>query len=122
MGSELIKIDKSYIITKGKNKYNIIAFNENDLSPAIIDIKLFQLQYSYKLTKSKIIPSNSCIDYWCQLNFKTNIAEIDFEKIEAMSQPRISFEIIPQGNTYGLSLELEPGAIIFMEFDRIEEN
>ncbi|WP_027399155.1 helix-turn-helix domain-containing protein [Anaerovorax odorimutans] len=119
MASELIEIGDNYIISKDIDKYSIIVFNEDEISSAIIDIKIFNLSHSYKLTKSKITSANSCIDYWCQLNFNTNISDEDFEIIEAMSQPRISFEIIPKNHTYGLSLDLEPESIVFMEFNKI---
>jgi hypothetical protein len=84
-----------------------------------IDFSFLNITQNYKLTEKRLIASNSCIDYWCQLNFQNPIKDVDFSHIEAMSSPRVSFEVIPKTATYLYHLTLSPQDIILLQFEEM---
>lgn len=116
---DIIETAPSFLAAREGNNIQILVFNESDDDPMYIDFNFLNITQNYKLTEKRLIASNSCIDYWCQLNFQSPIKDVDFSHIEAMSSPRISFEVIPKTATYLYHLTLNPQDIILLQFEEM---
>lgn len=115
----IIDVTPSYVVSKQNDNIQILVFNESEISSTYIDFNFFNIKSSYKLTEKKLVASHSCIDYWCQLNFQSPITDIDYNHIEAMSAPQISFEIIPKTRNYMYHLSLAPQDITLLQLEKI---
>ena len=65
-----------------------------------------------------MIATNSCLNFWAQLNFSSSLEDEDIENINYMSKPDIEFELIPMMEQYYTSIELAPYDIFLLKFTK----
>lgn len=99
------------------DKTFLIVFNPDNTTPYSCNINFLNLPGSVKITEKKFIAENTCIGFWCQLNFSEEIEKEDFDNIEIMSRPKISYKIIPKSKKVSFSKTLEPLEIVFLKIE-----
>ncbi|MCQ4637594.1 AraC family transcriptional regulator [Anaerovorax odorimutans] len=105
-----------YIVTRNHENYSILAFNDDPLVSVDMTFNFANIAQSHKLTQKLLAASSSCIDYWCQLNFQNPINPHDYECIEQMTVPKVSFQIVPSTKNHQHSLLLAPLDIAHLSF------
>lgn len=105
-----------YLVTRNGEDCSILAFNEDPLVCVDMTFNFANIVNSHKLTQKLLPASSSCIDYWCQLNFQNPIQPQDYQSIEQMTVPKVSFRIVPGTKNYQHSLILEPFDIAHLRF------
>lgn len=116
--AKFFKTGHGHIVTRGHDGYSIILFNDSTFFDLDITINFTDIEENHKLTQRVLSPSDSCIDYWFQLDFQKDISSEDFKFIEQMTVPKTSFMIIPETGSYSHSLSLKPLEIIHIKFNR----
>lgn len=117
--TDIIETGPSFLASGEGNQIKVLAFNESQEDTMYIDFNFLNMKTNYKLTEKKLVAANTCIDYWCKLNFQNPIEERDFHHIEAMSAPRISFEVIPKAASCVYHCTLNPQDILLLELDEM---
>lgn len=115
----IIDVGPSFLASREGHKIKVLAFNESQEDTMYIDFNFLNIKTNYKLTEKKLVAANTCIDYWCKLNFQNPIEETDFHHIEAMSAPRISFEVIPKASAYVYHCTLNPQDILLLQLEEM---
>lgn len=112
----VVSYGNNYIITENNQDRYLLAFNPGHTNEATFDVIIKNIPSHYKLTKHHLVASRSCLNYWVQLNFNHKLNAEDFHNINAMTEPEISYEIIPKGRQHHTSVTLEPYDIILFTF------
>lgn len=108
-----------YMVTvEGKNA-QILFFNEDPGCSLDFEFHFFQMPGAYRITERRLCPEHSCIAFWKQLKFEEPLPPQSKRQIEAMSAPRISFQIINSSGSFTWSARLEPLEIAFVEFTAV---
>lgn len=115
----MVKAKPGYIVTQGTDGCRILAFNDDPFVSKDLNFNFSNITTSYKVTEKLLTASSSCIDYWCQLNFQDPVSQEDYECIEQMTVPGVSFRIVPSTKNYQHSLLLAPLDIAYLQFTRI---
>ena len=114
----IVEIGSEYIVAKSKEKYSILAFNESLSNKLTIDFNLIGID-NCKLTQQKLVSANSCVAFWCQLNFISNLSEKDKQFIDRMSMPQVSFQILTKAACHQYTCSLDPQDIAFITLEYI---
>ena len=96
----------------------LLIFNPEKDENLTVDIIARNLSSEYKVTKYRMIASNSCLNFWAQLNFSSSLDIEDIENINYMSKPDVEFELIPVMEQYYTSIELAPYDIVLLKFTK----
>lgn len=113
---------KDYIILTENGKLGILAFNASEDEDLSLSFKIGHLPDAVKITKSHLRSQNTFAAYWSQLNFNVNLSHEEFEAIERMSMPELSWEIISTQKDYEVNCELAPLDVITFIFEEIQNN
>lgn len=116
--NNFIKTGTGHIVTCRNEEYSIILFNNSTFFDFEVTFNFTEMESKYKLTQKILSASNSCIDYWFQLDFKQIIDNDDFQFIEHMTFPETSFVIIPETKIYSYTINLRPLDIVHIKFSK----
>ncbi len=114
----ILSYGSRYIILGDSSSGAILIFNPDKLSAVTFDLVINDLIGTYKLTQYMFRTADSCLNYMTQLNFSNSLTSEEFESINAMSRPRVSFEILPSVSRYYKSVELNSYDVLLMHFQK----
>ena len=116
---DVIAYDSNYLTFKSSGENAILLYNPSQTKNATIDIAARNLASNCKLVRYRLAADSSCLSYLTQLNFASALDADDYENINAMSQPKVDFEIIPDVKQYYTSVELAPFDVLLLHFKQL---
>lgn len=117
--ADILSSGSNYMVTSDDKMYCILAFNRGEISQTHLTFNILSFPKAVKMTKKQMRAQNTFASYWSQLNFKTDISQEEFETIERMSMPDVSYKIISPQKKYKLNCILEPLDIVMYLFEKL---
>ncbi len=113
---DILSYGSDYIALIDGGNLTVILFNPNQKGSVTVDTIIRNAPPHCKLTKYHLRAANSCLTYWAQLNFQHQLADEDYDAINLMTSPDISFDVLPHDPQYYMSTELAPYDVMVLRF------
>lgn len=117
--AQILSAGSNYMVTTDDNIFCILAFNPWETQQMLLTFHIPTLPQAMQMTKKHMRSQSTYAFYWSQLHFKKNITKEEFDSIERMAMPGVSYKIIAPQEKYKLSCTLEPLDIVFYQFEKI---
>lgn len=117
--AQILSAGNNYMVTTDGSIFCILAINPWETQQMLLTFNILSLPEAMQMTKKHMRSQSTYAFYWSQLHFKKNISKEEFDAIERMAMPEISYKIIAPQEKYKLSCTLEPLDIVFYQFERI---
>ncbi|MDO4545108.1 MAG: AraC family transcriptional regulator [Bacillota bacterium] len=116
MPAGIVSSGVNYLAVSGEGSSAILAFNPKERESILLTFNVRELSQRTKLTKKHMHSQSTFAYYWSQLDFKEELTAEEYDIIQRMSMPEISFRMIPAQKQYKLSCTLEPLDIVLFLF------
>lgn len=113
--------DDWYMMTIGDEKTNLLFFNEDAEARHDMEFNFFNMPGRYKITEHRLCSDSTCLSFWKQLDFKSDLSDGETWQILQMSAPRLSWKTVDSSGSFTYSASLEPHDIMLAEIEKLRE-